>query len=53
DTVLELEFRGVKKSSTMLRTWPFRTPRPVATKLADDTPLLTGVFFMLFPLGSL
>ncbi|CAA6669608.1 unnamed protein product [Spirodela intermedia] len=42
DTVLELEFQGVKKQFSMLQTWPVRTPRPVATKLAADTPLLTG-----------
>ncbi|XP_024978009.1 V-type proton ATPase catalytic subunit A-like [Cynara cardunculus var. scolymus] len=42
DAVLELEFQGVKKKFTMLQTWPVRTPRPVASKLAADTPLLTG-----------
>ncbi|KAI7986566.1 hypothetical protein LOK49_LG14G01132 [Camellia lanceoleosa] len=42
DTVLELEFQGVKKQIAMLQTWPVRTPRPVASKLAADTPLLTG-----------
>ncbi|CAN0929062.1 V-type proton ATPase catalytic subunit A [Linum grandiflorum] len=42
DTVLELEFQGEKKKITMLQTWPVRTPRPVASKLAADTPLLTG-----------
>lgn len=26
----------------LLQTWPVRTPRPVAAKLAADTPLLTG-----------
>ncbi|KAE8673405.1 V-type proton ATPase catalytic subunit A [Hibiscus syriacus] len=41
DNVLELEFQGVKKQITMLQTWPVRTPRPVASKLAADTPLLT------------
>ncbi|PIA43840.1 hypothetical protein AQUCO_01800111v1 [Aquilegia coerulea] len=51
DTVLELEFQGVKKKITMLQTWPVRTPRPVASKLAADTPLLTGqrVLDALFP----
>ncbi|OMO65486.1 hypothetical protein COLO4_31156 [Corchorus olitorius] len=51
DTVLELEFQGVKKQFTMLQTWPVRTPRPVASKLAADTPLLTGqrVLDALFP----
>nr|GMC52009.1 V-type proton ATPase catalytic subunit A [Ipomoea batatas] len=49
--VLELEFQGVKKQYTMLQTWPVRTPRPVAEKLAADTPLLTGqrVLDALFP----
>nr|GMD63092.1 V-type proton ATPase catalytic subunit A [Ipomoea batatas] len=51
DTVLELEFQGVKKQYTMLQTWPVCTPRPVAEKLAADTPLLTGqrVLEALFP----
>ncbi|KEH28525.1 V-type proton ATPase catalytic subunit A [Medicago truncatula] len=51
DTVLELEFQGVKKKFTMLQSWPVRTPRPVASKLAADTPLLTGqrVLDALFP----
>ncbi|CAN1165613.1 V-type proton ATPase catalytic subunit A [Linum perenne] len=31
------------------QTWPVRTPRPVASKLAADTPLLTGqVRYFLF-----
>ncbi|GKC04550.1 V-type proton ATPase catalytic subunit A [Tanacetum coccineum] len=42
DTILELEFQGVKKQFTMLQTWPVRTSRAVASKLAADTPLLTG-----------
>ena len=25
-----------------MQTWPVRSPRPVASKLAADTPLLTG-----------
>ncbi|GJY21658.1 V-type proton ATPase catalytic subunit A [Tanacetum coccineum] len=55
DTVLELEFQGVKKQFTMLQTWPVRTSRAVASKLAADTPLLTGrylsvrVLDVLFP----
>lgn len=51
DTVLELEFQGVKKHLTMLQTWPVRTPRPVSAKLSADTPLLTGqrVLDALFP----
>uniref|UniRef100_A0ACD6ANV3 Uncharacterized protein n=1 Tax=Avena sativa TaxID=4498 RepID=A0ACD6ANV3_AVESA len=47
DTVLELEFQGIKKEFTMLHTWPVRTPRPVASKLAADTPLLTGQVYEL------
>lgn len=27
---------------SFLQTWPVRSPRPVAAKLAADTPLLTG-----------
>ena len=51
DIVLELEFSGQKTSYTMLQTWPVRTPRPVADKLAADYPLLTGqrVLDSLFP----
>ncbi|KAL4291252.1 hypothetical protein GQ457_14G009770 [Hibiscus cannabinus] len=51
DTVLELEFQGVKKQITMLQTWPVRTPRLIASKLAANTPLLTGqrVLDALFP----
>ncbi|XP_066369133.1 V-type proton ATPase catalytic subunit A-like [Miscanthus floridulus] len=51
DTVLELEFQGIKKQFTMLQTWPVRSPRPVSSKLAADTPLLTGqrVLDALFP----
>ncbi|GJZ50543.1 V-type proton ATPase catalytic subunit A [Tanacetum coccineum] len=55
DTVLELEFQGAKKQFTMLQTWPVRTSRAVASKLAADTPLLTGrylsvrVLDVLFP----
>ncbi|WJX95686.1 H(+)-transporting two-sector ATPase [Trifolium repens] len=40
DTVLEHEFQGVKKF-TMLQSWHVHTPRPVESKLAADTPLLT------------
>uniref|UniRef100_A0A0D9VD28 V-type proton ATPase catalytic subunit A n=1 Tax=Leersia perrieri TaxID=77586 RepID=A0A0D9VD28_9ORYZ len=51
DTVLELEFQGIKKQFTMLQTWPVRSPRPVAEKIAADEPLLTGqrVLDALFP----
>ncbi|CAH2050549.1 unnamed protein product, partial [Thlaspi arvense] len=33
DTVLEIEFQGVKKQFTMLQNWPVRTPRPVQQSL--------------------
>ncbi|XP_024526644.1 V-type proton ATPase catalytic subunit A [Selaginella moellendorffii] len=51
DKVLELEFQGTKKQFTMLQMWPVRTPRPVASKLPADTPLLTGqrILDALFP----
>jgi V-type H+-transporting ATPase subunit A len=51
DQVLELEFMGQRQSFTMLQVWPVRTPRPVAEKLAADTPLLTGqrILDALFP----
>ncbi|XBJ07700.1 V-type proton ATPase catalytic subunit A-like [Aegilops tauschii subsp. strangulata] len=32
----------MKKQFTMLQTWHVCTPRPVASKLFADTPLLTG-----------
>lgn len=31
-----------------MQTWPVRSPRPVATKLAADTPLLTGQVAFIF-----
>jgi len=51
DTVLEVEFRGHKKSFTMMQTWPVRQPRPTLESLAGDYPLLTGqrVLDALFP----
>jgi len=35
----------------MMQTWPVRTPRPVADKLAGEMPLLTGqrILDTLFP----
>lgn len=30
-----------------MKAWPVRSPRPVAAKLAADTPLLTGQVFKL------
>ena len=54
DVVLETDFAGKKMRHTMLQTWPVRTPRPVADKLAADHPLLTGqrVLDALFPYFS-
>lgn len=51
DQVLEVEFEGKKHSYSMMHTWPVRVPRPVATKLSADHPLLTGqrVLDSLFP----
>lgn len=36
-----------------LQSWPVRTPRPVASKLAADTPLLTGQVDWMFILSNL
>ncbi|CAN1172860.1 V-type proton ATPase catalytic subunit A [Linum perenne] len=37
------------QQKSIQQTWPIRTPRPVASKLAADTPLLTGqVRYFLF-----
>jgi V-type H+-transporting ATPase subunit A len=52
DKVIEIETpSGEKKSFTMLQVWSVRKPRPVAEKLAADTPLLTGqrVLDAVFP----
>jgi V-type H+-transporting ATPase subunit A len=51
DTVLMLEFNGVRTEYTMAHQWPVRQPRPVIEKLAGDTPLLTGqrVLDAIFP----
>ncbi|KAL9654686.1 hypothetical protein ABK040_006748 [Willaertia magna] len=51
DTVLEIEFNGIKRSFTMVQHWPVRQPRPVIEKLAGDYPLLTGqrVLDAVFP----
>ena len=49
--MLELEYNGHKTKYTMMQTWPVRTPRPTAEKLAADYPLLTGqrILDALFP----
>jgi V-type H+-transporting ATPase subunit A len=51
DTVLEVEFGGVKKEYKMSHYWPVRSPRPVVEKLAGNFPLLTGqrVLDAMFP----
>lgn len=51
EPVLEIEYEGVTKEYSMMHTWPVRVPRPVASKLAADYPLLTGqrVLDALFP----
>lgn len=51
DKVIELEFGGSKQSYSMLQLWPVRAPRPVASKMLANTPLLTGqrVLDALFP----
>jgi len=51
DTVLEVEFEGVKSKYSMLQIWPVRQPRPVSEKLPANYPLLTGqrVLDALFP----
>jgi len=51
EKVIEIEFHGQKKEYAMLHNWPVRAPRPVASKLLADSPLLTGqrVLDALFP----
>ena len=51
DTVLKTEFEGKVTEHTMQHFWPVRSPRPVAEKLAGNSPLLTGqrVIDALFP----
>jgi len=51
DVILCLEHDGKKTEFTMATWWPVRQARPVAEKLAGDTPLLTGqrVLDALFP----
>lgn len=42
------------RSLTMLQKWPVRKPRPIATKLAPNEPLITGqrVVDAFFPVGK-
>lgn len=45
---------GSLRSLTMLQKWPVRKPRPIATKLAPNEPLITGqrVVDAFFPVGK-
>ena len=51
EPLLEVEFDGVVSKYSMMHTWPVRVPRPVASKLSANYPLLTGqrVLDALFP----
>jgi V-type H+-transporting ATPase subunit A len=51
DVVAKTTFEGVETNHTMQQFWPVRSPRPVAEKLAGNSPLLTGqrVIDALFP----
>lgn len=51
EKIVEVEFAGNKYEYSMFHTWPVREPRPVATKLSANYPLLTGqrVLDALFP----
>lgn len=51
EKIVEVEFAGKKYSYSMFHTWPVREPRPVASKLTANYPLLTGqrVLDALFP----
>lgn len=45
---------GTTRNLTMLQKWPVRKPRPIATKLAPNEPLITGqrVVDAFFPVGK-
>jgi len=45
---------GTTRSLAMLQKWPVRKPRPIATKLAPNEPLITGqrVVDAFFPVGK-
>lgn len=51
EPILEVEYEGVVSKYSMMHTWPVRVPRPVASKLSANYPLLTGqrVLDALFP----
>jgi V-type H+-transporting ATPase subunit A len=50
-TVMELDFNGVKSEVMLYHSWPVRSERPVVEKLPGNYPLLTGqrVLDCLFP----
>ncbi len=55
DTVLKLrDGAGVLHELTLAQRWPIRSPRPIAERLATDTPLVTGqrVIDTLFPIAK-
>lgn len=51
EEIIEVDFMGTKSKYSMKQLWPVRSPRPSASKLMADTPLLTGqrVLDALFP----
>jgi V/A-type H+-transporting ATPase subunit A len=53
-TIAIVETAKGSKALTMMQRWPIRTPRPVAARLALETPLVTGqrVIDTLFPLAK-
>ncbi len=42
DIIAVLDDNGVKHEVKMLQRWPVRRPRPVATRLAPNVPMVTG-----------
>ena len=42
DVIAVLDDNGVKHEVKMLQRWPVRKPRPVATRLAPNVPMVTG-----------
>lgn len=55
DTVARVKLSdGTARNLTMLQKWPVRKPRPIATKLAPNEPLITGqrVVDAFFPVGK-
>ena len=55
DTIAELtDEKGTVHSLTLCQRWPIRTPRPVASRLPTNIPLITGqrVIDTLFPIGK-